>query len=419
MLRQLRNKFILINMLLVSLILLTVFFVQFFSDARQVREETEAALRRTLEWTESGPDRWQVGEPSAPPDSGGPGNSPLLVPTFCVIFKGEETVLVDNNADISRETLTAALEATKGSSDSGFIPSLGLCYLRSHRGGEHRIAFADISWGWVHLRQHALTALLIGALALMGFFLVSLFLARWALRPVERSWMQQQQFIADASHELKTPLTVMLADADILLAHPEETIASRSKWVGYIREEAERMKELVENMLFLARGDSDPRDFTPVPVAMADLCWSCLLSFEPVAFERGAELTEEGMEKLTVSGDPDQLRRLVTILLDNACKYCGTGGSASLSLRRQGDRAVLTVCNTGEPIPAEALPHLFERFYRVDSSRDRASGGYGLGLSIAAAIVRRHRGRIGAESSAEKGTRFTVTLPLHDKAGPS
>ena len=111
------------------------------------------------------------------------------------------------------------------------------------------------------------------------------------------------------------------------------------------------------------------------------------------------------------------MRRLVTILLENACKYCGPEGTVDLSLKRSGDRAVLTVHNTGEPILPEALPHLFERFYRQDSARARETGGYGLGLAIAASVVERHRGKISVTSTAAEGTTFTVSLPTEHERG--
>ena len=355
MLRQLRRKFIWINMALVALVLLAVTAVQVFTVWRQAGAETDAALRRAVMW-ETGADRWQIG---------GRGDQ-SMVPTFCVVLdmSGDIRMTMDNYVEISTDTLTAAV------------------------------------------------SLLIMAAALAVFFLISLFLSRWALRPVERSWKQQQQFVADASHELKTPLTVLLADADILLAHPDDTIASQRKWVEYMQDEAGRMRELVEDMLFLARSDSaSDREQIRQTVALSDLCSNCLLSFEPVAFERGARLTDAVEPDVTVLGDESQLRRLIAILLDNACKYCGEQGTVTLTLRREGSRAVLSVRNTGDPIPPEALPHLFERFYRADSARARDTGGYGLGLAIAAAIAESHKGKISAASTAAEGTTFTVTLP--------
>ena len=404
MLKQLRRKFIWINMALVALVLLAVTAVQVFTVWRQAGAETDAALRRAVLW-ETGADRWQIG---------GPGDQ-SMVPTFCVVLdmSGDIRMTMDNYVEISTDTLTAAVSAAlNGEEDTGRIPSLGLRYLRMFTGVSIRLAFADTSWQRGQVRHQAAASLLIMAAALAVFSLISLFLSRWALRPVERSWKQQRQFIADASHELKTPLTVLLADADILLAHPDDTIASQRKWVEYMQDEAGRMRELVEDMLFLARSDSSSdREQIRQSVALSDLCSNCLLSFEPVAFERGAQLTDAVEPDVTVPGDESQLRRLIAILLDNACKYCGEQGTVTLTLRREGSRAVLSVRNTGDPIPPEALPHLFERFYRADSARARDTGGYGLGLAIAAAIAESHKGKISAASTAAEGTTFTVTLP--------
>ena len=404
MLRQLRRKFIWINMALVALVLLAVTAVQVFAVWRQAGAETDAALRRAVLW-ETGADRWQIG---------GPGDQ-SMVPTFCVVLdmSGDIRMTMDNYVEISTDTLTAAVSAAlNGEEDTGRIPSLGLRYLRMFTGVNIRLAFADTSWQRGQVRHQAVSSLLIMMAALAIFFFISLFLSRWALRPVERSWKQQQQFVADASHELKTPLTVLLADADILLAHPDDTIASQRKWVEYMQDEAGRMRELVEDMLFLARSDSaSDREQVRQSVSLSDLCLNCLLSFEPVAFERGAQLNDAVEPDVTVPGDESQLRRLVAILLDNACKYCGEQGTVTLTLRPEGGRAVLSVRNTGDPIPPEALPHLFERFYRADSARARDTGGYGLGLAIAAAIAESHKGKISAASTAAEGTTFTVTLP--------
>jgi signal transduction histidine kinase len=411
MIKQLRRKFVLVNMLLVSLVLLVVFIIQMFSAWQMTIAITDAALQRTLQWGDSGPDRWQVGDPPGEDSQ----QSVQRVATFCVVISpAGTTTLIENNVDISDEVLTTALTAAlSGEDDQGDLPDLGLRWQRATSGLTLRVAFADTTWERASILRQLLTAFLVLCAALVAFLLVSLFLARWALRPTEESWKQQQQFVADASHELKTPLTVLLADVDILLAHPDDTISSQHKWVEYIQDEAYRMKDLVEDMLFLARGDAaGTATLDAQPVGLSDLCWNCLLSFEPVAFEQGAELSGDVAPDVTVPGDPAQLRRLVAILLDNACKYCPREGKVTLTLVKTGDRANLTVHNTGDPIPPEALPHLFERFYRVDAARDRNTGGYGLGLSIADSIAQRHHGKISVTSAQDTGTAFTVSLPL-------
>ena len=256
-------------------------------------------------------------------------------------------------------------------------------------------------------------------LFLLCFLLVSIFLARWALRPVETAWEQQNQFIADASHELKTPLTVILANLRILLSHKDATIREELQWVESTQEEAGRMKKLVENLLFLARSDARSTPMVYSTFSFSDLILGCLLTFEPVAFEQGVMIEDHISEDISLTGDASQIRQLVAILLDNACKYAGnaTGGETddkkvTVTLVSENDRIRLTVHNTGKAIPEEDLPHLFERFYRTDKSRARTDGGYGLGLAIAQTIAKNHRGKITVVSAENLGTSFTVTLPV-------
>ena len=314
---------------------------------------------------------------------------------------------------VSDEVASQAVqEVLSSGSGQGVLHGLSLRFQVEHgSGGASRIAFADCSWESASLRNLVLTCLLVWALAMVGFFFISLFLASLAVRPVEKAWKQQRQFVADASHELKTPLTVILANTGIVLSHKENTVSSQAKWLEYTREEAAQMKGLVDDLLFLAKSDDARRTTRPLEVSLSELALGCLLPFESVAFEAGVSLESAIAPGVSVLGDEGQLRRLVMILLDNAVKYAGSGGRAALTLVRQQDKVRLTVHNTGAPIPAEHLPHLFERFYRVDAARDRAQGGYGLGLAIAKSVAETHHGKITVSSSAGTGTCFTVVLP--------
>ena len=170
------------------------------------------------------------------------------------------------------------------------------------------------------------------------------------------------------------------------------------------------MKGLVEDMLFLARSDADQMPMVTERVNLSDLLWSSLLSFEPVAFEQGVELHSRVEPGHFVQGAASQLQQLFAILLDNAVKYAGEHGEVWVELGRKEGKTVLSVRNTGAPIPEESLAHVFDRFYRVDAARSREQGGYGLGLAIAQRIAEGHGGRITAESSPAHGTVFRVTL---------
>ena len=416
MLKRLRWKFTWILTLILSGVLAAVLGVQTASAVRQYRAGTDAVLDAALRRSQAAID------PFSPPKGGGLDQDPELytaIPAFCAVVdrNGEILLALSYNASVELDDVTEAVnQAAALGQASGRLSSLNLRYQAQVSGHYLTIAFADLTWESSGVRRQAGSAAALFAAAAAGFFAVSWFLSRWLVRPVEESWKRQQQFVADASHELKTPITVLLADTDILLAHGDETVESQRKWVEYIQQEGLRMKGLVQDLLFLARGDASGWEKPQGAASLSDLCESCVLSFEPVAFEQGLTLDSAAAPGVSVTGNEDELRRLCAILVDNACKYCNPGGSVTVTLTA-GDKAVLTVHNTGDPIPAEAQPHLFERFYRADAARTRDSGGYGLGLSIAAAIVERCRGKIAVRSSEGEGTAFTVTLPLRKEKG--
>jgi len=411
MLKKLRWKFIGLIMVLLGLVLGAALAIQTASTVRQYREETDRVLRWALQRGESALD------PLYPPMGRGFARDEelyTLIPAFYAVVDrtGRAVLALSYNAGVEEADVARAVEgALAAGTNYGQLRDLNVRFLIQTRGSWLELSFADLSWEQSGIRRQIFTAALVMAAALAGFFVVSLFLSRWLVRPVEESWQRQQQFVADASHELKTPLTVLLADADILLSHPDGTIREQRRWVEHIRDEGLRMKGLVQDLLFLARGDAAGRERPHGRADLSALCEECVMSFEPVAFEAGLTLDGGVAPGVSISGSEEELRRLTAILLDNACKYGEPGGTVTVTLTA-GDRAVLTVHNTGEPIPAEAQPHLFDRFYRADAARSREAGGYGLGLAIAAAIVERHKGKISVHSAAGEGTAFTVTLPL-------
>lgn len=419
MIKKLRRKFILINMALVSVVLLVVFGVQCFSTFQRARDDSFKAMRSAMDIGLDG----QMPKKEFGPPRHGPGpRSYAMTPSFCVVLGEGGTIgqVLGENIEIADEVLkTAVARVTSQEARDGLLRDLGLRYLKQDVGGTVKIAFADTGGERSAMTSIVLSSLLVGAGALVAFFFVSLFLSGMALRPVAQAWERQRQFVADASHELKTPVTVILANAGILLDHRQDTIDRQSKWVDYIEDEALRMKRLVEDLLFLAKSDAGRQRVTPMPVDFSDTVWNALLPFEPVAFEQGITLDSEIAPDLVIEGDEARLRQMVVILLDNACKYAGEKGLVTVNLKKTGERACLAVRNTGDPIPSAHLPHLFERFYRSDAARARDKGGYGLGLAIAKTIVESHRGKIAVESGEGTGTVFTVTLPLKPAYGNS
>ena len=323
-------------------------------------------------------------------------------------------------ANINDEVLETALSRLTPAEDgTGSFSDLGLFFEKRTIGDTTYLAFADANSaaGWKSL---ALTLVGAAIAALAAFFVISLFFSRWALRPVEQTWRSQRQFIADASHELKTPLTVILADASIALEHPERTVESQRQWIEGIQVEGQRMQGLVEDMLALAKHDTAEVDAQATmgkqqeKLDLADMAQRAVLQFEAVAFERGVEIdvAESSSTSVFIGGVQGDIERVLGILIDNACKYAEAGGRVVVGTKREGKHAVIQVNNTGTPSPSSDLPHIFDRFWRADEARTSGAGGYGLGLSIARSIVEEHGGTLSAQSSAEHGTTFTAKFPI-------
>ena len=388
MIRKLRWKITGVTLLVSALVLTAVFACVYLFSRNNIAESYEYQLRQAVV----------------------SGTSEARVPCFVaeVLPSGTVRVSGSNYYDLQdEETLlplvTAALSAD---TDSGVLASQHMRYFRLEGALAVRIAFMDSTFEQATLRSLVRVCLLIGAAALLVLFGLSWMLSGFVTRPVAQTWQNQQQFLSDASHELKTPLTVILSSADLLKtsAQPEQR-----QYVDNISVESRRMKALVEDMLTLSRTESG-RAAPFEPLDLSDLVTDAALRFEPVAFEAGHPLQYDIQNGASLSGDRQQLDQLLEILLDNAVKYAAKDAPIRLTLDISGKNAVLAVENPGDPIPPDKLPHLFDRFYRVDDARTDA-GGFGLGLAIAKQIVRRHKGAITAASDA-RATRFTVTLPL-------
>lgn len=233
-------------------------------------------------------------------------------------------------------------------------------------------------------------------ISILIFTVIAAILSRWMVRPVERAWEQQKQFVSDASHELKTPLTVITTNAELLQTEnlKEE---ERSKYTGNIVTVSHQMRGLVEDLLNLSRLDRlEKSSFTEFN--LSDSYNDALLQFEPVMFELGLDLKEDIEPGIMVNGSDQRLDQLLTILLDNAGKYCKRGAEAAevkVRLKKNGKNAVLTVSNPSEPLSDQQLKDIFKRFYRADESHNEKSS-YGLGLPIAKSICEAHGGRISA-----------------------
>lgn len=404
MIRKLRWQFVAACMGLIAAVLAIVFGCVWASAQNALERSSHMALEQALS---------RRGGDLLPGFRQNGGDDQVLLPYFTVQVWGTTVYVTGGTYSGLEDTdaLTAILtDCLSQEADEGSLPGYALRYLRQDDGLYTQIAFVDISLETAALRQMMASYLRIGLLSLLLLAGASFLLSLRVTRPVERAWRQQRQFFSDASHELKTPLTVILSNAEML--ETSDLPERESRWRDNILSESRQMKTLVEEMLTLSRTEDAQRKPTVADVDLSDLSEDCALAFEPVAFEAGKPLSWDVTPALTVSGDGEKLRRLLSILLDNAAKYGAPGEGIVLSLRAERSQAILSVANGsgGHPIPPEELPRLFERFYRADASRGEQSG-FGLGLPIAQAIAKEHHGALRAESD-QQATRFTFTLPL-------
>ncbi len=235
--------------------------------------------------------------------------------------------------------------------------------------------------------------------------LAAVWLIQRLVKPVDEAMEKQKQFVWDASHELKTTLAVISANAEALAGEVAD-----SRPLEYIRSEVRRTDRLIQSLLTLARMEKGSVQAAHQRFDLSAALLQTALPFESAVFESGKELTLNIPEGVTCVGDAEMIKQLAVILLSNAQKYSDPGGKISVTLETKGERRILKVHNTGPAIPPEAQARIFDRFYRVDSSHNREIEGNGLGLAIAQSIVEAHKGRISVHSAEGEGTTFTVVL---------
>ena len=405
MIHELRRKFVLINMICVVLILMAVFIAIFFNNSRQMYKESINTLQENIE----------IAHNKLPiqPDIDEETGEVLEASSFVIEFDYENIYIYNNNIPFDIDEIKAivnkVVKADTKAGTPGELKRYNLRYITEYTSDGVIMSFIDLTNELRLKKSMFMISLVAGFVALAGFLCVSIILSRWALAPVERAWNQQKQFAADASHELKTPLTVILANMEILKSNKSDKIENQMDWVNNTEAEATRMKHLANNLLFLAKNSDMKKPQIMEKVNLSDLATNTSLAFEPVAFERKIAIDTFIQSDIFVGGDPGQIRQLISILLDNAVKYSYDDTTIKVYVKEIVNKPMLVVNNTGVPIAQNDLTNIFERFYRGDKSRSEE--GYGLGLSIAKNIVYQHKAIISARCNETDGTTFTVTFP--------
>jgi len=450
MLRKLRNKIVLTNLIFVGVLLAAVSIGICVFASNSANSKLQSRLSVAIRYVSEAPNmeiKWVFGnnqkrwgesytDPESTPDGTVPplpdgeitprednprgfdGNAlPNTIDgaAFAVLLDSEGSIIQKREffASMDDDMLETALDKIESSGMSSGIIKIGTDDLAFSKKSTFRgtaIAFTSRA-ETVKTIKNTVTATICADVVIMVFIaLISIRLASLSMKPVQEAWDSQKRFIADASHELKTPLTVILANNSILEAGVSD--AKNRQWLESNRYEAERMQKLIEEMLFLAKSDEGGYKLSLGDVNISEIAERCCLSFETVAFDRGVMIETDIQPDVWINTDASMLEKVFGVLTDNAVKHSPKDANVSFSLKTDTRSVRITVTNSGEPISEENLPHIFERFYKADQSRtaDSAKSGFGLGLAIAHDIVEKLGGSISVRSSAAEGTSFTVTL---------
>lgn len=333
---------------------------------------------------------------------------------ICNYNKESTNLKYSTSMNIEKQDVKKIAYTALSGKDKGFIESgdYNFAYVYNNSPGGVSIVFKEISIYKNTMRSFIITSLIIGLASIGVLFLFSVFIAKKAIEPVEEAYNSQKEFIANASHELKTPLAIISTNIDLLNSNGEDKINNQRKWLDYIQFQTNRMSKLVGNLLYLAKADNNEILGTEAEFNLSDCIMNQVLTFEAVLYENKLELNCDIEDGIKFSGDKEGINQVIGILLDNAVKYSFKNSEIKVSLKSTKQKVYLSVSNNGESIPSEDLDKIFDRFYRVDKSRSREKGGYGLGLSIAKTIIERYKGKIYAKSD-NNTTTFFVEFPLN------
>lgn len=418
MIKKLRKKFILIALGVVAAVLVVIVagidianYVDMVADADdtitflEVRNDAPAPFL---------PLQGELPQPGDPEERGGRearGEKPENLPQETAFSARYFTVETDAEGNIAASNLdsiafvkTEDIEeiVAKATGEKGFVGNYR--YLRRETESGYRYFFLDCEKEVVACRTFIVSSAIITAAGLAVIALLIILLSKKALAPVEESYKKQKQFITDAGHELKTPLTVISANAELL----ELDLGEDNEWLKSIKGQVQKLSSLTKELVYLSRMDEGEGKVEKAPFSLESALEDCAATFREAALVAKREILLD-LEPVTVTGNEEMLRRAFTLILDNAVKYA-EGAEIRLTLRKDGKRAIIEETNDASLEKGEH-PELFERFYRPDASRTSATGGHGIGLSVVKAIVEAHGGEVTCTADGERVT-FRVSLPL-------
>ena len=432
MLKKYRRQFVTLTLSLVGIVLLTIFTLIGVYMYRNYTGSLEATMQELLKPLR--PDTmtglWEPDSPYGGMRAMNQSDAPAMPAgreddfaaelsldsesskEFNTMFLDTRTgsyVLLSEDALLDDEELSRAVGDIYAIGNGfGTLQDYGIIYCSEYDGQFLKIAIVKQEY----IRSFALNLVItltgVFLLAMLVFLLVSRKISKLAVKPLEEAMTREKQFVADVSHDLKTPITIILANSSILKDNPESSVSGQMKWIDSTAAAAENMQGLVNSMLTLSSIDSPEFKLKTEALDFTDLAERCALQLESVAYDAGIILDTELEENIILSADRDCLGRVCESLIENAIKYAPADSTVSVGLKSEKGWAVFSVENKGTPIPEEELEHVFDRFYRADKTRN-SKGGHGLGLAIAKEMTELMGGSIYAESAGDRtcfGIRF-------------
>ena len=326
---------------------------------------------------------------------------------FTVFLKNdtkEYDIDTDKIAAVDQEKATRFAQKIKRSTEKqGFISKYR--FIRQDTENGTKIYFLDCTKSMASFKNFLVSSIFVSIFGMSAVFVLVLLLSKKAIEPMAESYEKQKRFITDAGHEIKTPLTIIDADTTIL-----EMEYGENEWLSDITMQTKRLADLTNDLIYLSKMEEEGKKIAMIKFPFSDVVEEVAQSFQNLAKVQNKNFVTKITPMISLKGDEKAIRQLISILLDNAVKYCGENGEIRLSVWKKGKNTILSVYNTTQEMKKENLNHLFDRFYRTDTSRNSQTGGYGIGLSIAKAVTAAHKGKIQASSEDGKSLLITVTL---------